>query len=263
MNLRRSIKRCIKKAFRRGGLQISSAPSERFEKCWPMPKAATVSEFEREDEFHALYEEAQEATQMTSSDNPMRRQRHFVLRNVLSNVGSGLGEVAECGCWRGLSSYQIASDLDGWEEPVFHIFDSFAGLSEFRELDGELHSRSEEERAARREEFSCDLDVVKSNLSCFPFIQYYKGWIPDRFREVADRSFAFVHIDVDMYQPTKDSFLFFFPRLVSGGAMVFDDYGFPGFPGARRAVDECLDKIPSHTYFFVPTPCGSAFLIKM
>ena len=43
-----------------------------------------------------------------------------------------------------------------------------------------------------------------------------------------------MHIDVDLYQPTKDSLEYFWARLVSGGRMVCDDYN---WPGAKRAVD--------------------------
>jgi O-methyltransferase len=67
-------------------------------------------------------------------------------------------------------------------------------------------------------------------LSEFPFVHLYKGWIPSRFIEVEDRQFSFVHIDVDLYEPILDS-LNFFPKLVKGGVIVFDDYGITQFPG--------------------------------
>ena len=41
------------------------------------------------------------------------------------------------------------------------------------------------------------------------FIILLKGWIPSRFEEVKDKNFSFVHIDVDLYQPTLDSLNFF------------------------------------------------------
>ena len=50
--------------------------------------------------------------------------------------------------------------------------------------------------------------------------------IPTRFDEVADRSFCFVHVDVDLFEPTRESIAFFYPRMVPGGVMLFDDYGF-------------------------------------
>ena len=40
------------------------------------------------------------------------------------------------------------------------------------------------------------------------------GWIPDRFVEVKNKKFSFINIDVDIYEPTKKSLEFFFPRLI-------------------------------------------------
>ena len=49
----------------------------------------------------------------------------------------------------------------------------------------------------RRRWFACSMDIVKENLSAFDFIEYKKGWIPERFADVADQRFAFVRIDAD------------------------------------------------------------------
>lgn len=35
--------------------------------------------------------------------------------------------------------------------------------------------------------------------SVFNFIRLYHGWIPEKFDEVANRTFSYVHIDVDLY----------------------------------------------------------------
>ena len=58
------------------------------------------------------------------------------------------------------------------------------------------------------------------------------------FAEVENQRFAFVHIDVDLYQPTRDSIEFFYPRLNPGGILLLDDYGFRSCPGATAAADE-------------------------
>ena len=42
------------------------------------------------------------------------------------------------------------------------------------------------------------------------FVKIYKGWIPDRFEEVKDKNFSFVHLDVDLYEPTYESLNYFF-----------------------------------------------------
>ncbi len=75
----------------------------------------------------------------------------------------------------------------------------------------------------------------------------------------SDARFAFVHVDVDLYQPTRDAIDFFYPRLLPGGILLFDDYGFMTCPGARRAVDEHRR---SSSDAFIRLPTGQAFLTR-
>ena len=51
-----------------------------------------------------------------------------------------------------------------------------------------------------------------------------------------------MHINVDLYEPTKDSLDFFYPRLVKNGVIICNDYGSCKFPGAKKAVDEFLEE---------------------
>lgn len=211
-------------------------------------------------DFNSLYDLAQKKTQMTFTDNTLRRQRHYTLTKLLRQISPIInqGNVAECGCWRGLSSYQIATNLKQMHfSQRYYIFDSFEGLSEFDKEDGKQTLTVNEND--RRKEFAYADDLVKNNLKEFDFIDYKKGWIPERFGEVADKKFSFVHIDVDLYQPIKDSLEFFYSRLVPGGIIVLDDYGYLNFPGAKIAVDEFLLETPT---FFLPIPSGSAFIMK-
>jgi len=96
-------------------------------------------------------------------------------------------------------------------------------------------------------------------LAEFPGVSLLAGWIPERFPAVADRRFAFVHIDVDLYEPTRDSLAFFYPRMSAGGIVVCDDYGFTSCPGATRAVDEYLADRPEK---MIALSCGGGFLVK-
>lgn len=216
--------------------------------------------YELDTAFHALYDTAQDKTQMATSDNALRCQRHYTLYHLLHNLRGMPGDFCELGCWRGLSAYQTA-DYMRRHHPGAHfcILDSFEGLSEY----------SEEDKAGRTYDFEamrkalvCPEEIVRNNLGEFNFVSYHKGWIPMQFHEVADRQFCWVHIDVDLYQPIKDSIEFFYPRLSKGGIMVFDDYGSTLFPGAKQAVDEFLAAQAMREVFFLPLPSGQAFLIK-
>lgn len=99
---------------------------------------------------------------------------------------------------------------------------------------------------------------IHRNLEKFKCYTLLTGWIPERFSEVDDQQFCFVHIDVDLYQPTLDSLSFFYAHMNPRGIMLFDDYGFRSCPGARRAIDEFLEDKPENV---VLVPTGQAFVI--
>ena len=68
---------------------------------------------------------------MEGSDNALRRQRHYTLNHLLWNtLRQTQGDICEIGCWRGLSTYQIAQRIrEAGRQSTLHVFDSFEGLS--------------------------------------------------------------------------------------------------------------------------------------
>ena len=102
---------------------------------------------------------------------------------------------------------------------------------------------------------------MRERLALFPFISFYKGWVPERFPEVADRVFSLVHMDVDLYEPTLQAIEFFWPRLSPRGAMLFDDHGLAGFPGTRAAVEEALGR--RDDAIVVPAYTGGSVVLKL
>ena len=101
---------------------------------------------------------------------------------------------------------------------------------------------------------ACDQAVWRAiSARVDDLVVFHEGWIPDRFGDVAETRFCFVHLDVDLFQPTRDSLGFFYPRMVDGGLIVCDDYGFETCPGARRAVDEFFADRPEPIGVHLPT----------
>jgi hypothetical protein len=205
-------------------------------------------------------------------DTTERRLRTFTMSGVLDWLGQAgrlEADVVECGCFRGHTSYVIASVLQARNfGGRFHIFDSFEGLSDVVDKDLQPIANGPGAKELQRlytpsaggRLFGGDLARVQRNLGEFDFIDYYKGWIPERFAEVADKTFSFVHLDVDLYEPTLEGLKFFWPRLVDGGAIVVDDYGLNSWPGCTRATDEFLaDMRPT---LVLNTPAGGLVIIK-
>jgi O-methyltransferase len=203
----------------------------------------------------------------TRADKLGKRIRFLSLAQLVRHVRDLPGDFAECGCAAGYSTYMIARTMEktGRTDELL-VFDSFEGLSERTEEDRRLSPRHvdlyriQADLAAGTAIFHSPLEHTQANLARFPFIRFYKGWIPERFAEVAARTFAFVHIDVDLYEPTRASLEFFWPRLARGGAIQVDDYNITDWPGAKAAVDEFRAR--NKPSFFHEIALGGAFLIK-
>ena len=81
----------------------------------------------------------------------------------------------------------------------------------------------------------------------------------ERFDEVGDRTFCLAHIGVGLYEPTRDSLAFFYPRLERHGMIICDDYGSGAYPGARLALDEFFADRPETP---IELPQTQAFIVK-
>jgi len=178
--------------------------------------------------------------------------RRWMLGQLLRLTAALPGDTAECGVYRGADSYLIClfnASLQGSTRTHF-MFDSFQGLSAPTVFDGTHWKQGD---------LKSPLEVAQQALAQFPDTVFMPGWIPNRFDEIQDRSFAFVQVDVDLYEPTRDSIAFFYPRLVDGGIFLCDDYGFDSCPGATRAVDEFLRDKPEKA---ISLSDGGGFFIK-
>ena len=224
-----------------------------------------VDPFDPEEPFQILYREALEVAHKGQLDNVPKQLRFFILYQMARDAcrANPSLDMVECGCFHGHSTYMIARILqeNGFTGQL-HVFDSFeGGLSRFTAADESEFFQTDEQKAAVTRHFQSNRGQVMELLAPFKFVRLYPGWIPERFREVADRQFGFLSLDVDLYEPTRDSLRYFFPRLVDGGTVFLDDYGhYRTFPGARKAVDEYLEEVP-HRHL-VRLPLGGAIIIK-
>jgi hypothetical protein len=163
--------------------------------------------------------------------------RRWVIYQLMRLTAGVVGDTVECGVYQGAGSYLMAmANRARGDGSLHHAFDSFEGLSTPTERDGNHWQAGA---------LACDLNSVRSNLEEFGNeVRYYQGWIPSRFSEVADRCFRFVYLDLDLYEPTRDSLAFFYPRLRKGSVLACDDYLMGTCPGVKQAVDEFLADKP-------------------
>jgi len=165
-----------------------------------------------------------------------RPERKFLVWSLYRSVAHLAPATAECGVYTGGSSFLICKEGEAKGHLKAHYaFDSFEGLSAPTPNDT---PHTETAYLWNEGDLAVDEDHVRSLLEPCKSVKFFKGWIPDRFDEVSDDQFSFVHVDVDLYEPTLASIEFFFPKLVPGGILLCDDYGSEVCPGARLALDE-------------------------
>ena len=190
---------------------------------------------------------------------PEIKDRKFVLWSFAKATANLSGDTAECGVFDGGSSFLMClarANEPGWSG-LHHLFDSFEGLSEPSATDVPSHEHT---YRWKKHDLAVSEAVVLRNLEEFQFVRSHPGWIPTRFEEVAQRRFSFVHVDVDLYEPTRDSLEFFYERLVPGGVLLCDDYGSSACPGATKAFDEYISSRPERSVIHLPT--GQGFIVK-
>jgi O-methyltransferase len=178
--------------------------------------------------------------------------RLYVLYALARNAAQLHGDFWECGVYKGGTARMFAEylNLHARSDTKLHLFDTFGGMPECdKNLD--LH---------RQGDFSdTNLEEVRRVVGNSDRVEFHAGWIPDTFRDLQKCVIALAHVDVDIYRSVRDCCEFIYPRLRPGGVIVFDDYGFPSCPGARKAVDEFFaEKLETP----IALPTGQAVLMR-
>lgn len=169
-----------------------------------------------------------------------------------NNVG---GQLAELGVYRGEFSKFIARFMP---DRTLYLFDTFEGFDDrdngendseeiFSDPCGVWNFRGTSAETAL-ETIGFHVDTVVR-----------KGYFPETSRGLEDEKFAFVSIDVDLYEPTKAGLDFFWPRLSAGGYIFVHD--FAELKGVRKAVVEFCHST-GVGYMRLPDDCHSAVISK-
>jgi hypothetical protein len=175
------------------------------------------------------------------------------------------GRRIECGVFRGFSALlvcEVARAVRGYDGDGLHLVDSFAGFPAPRDEDFiPLRNRELAVKgpAFRAGDGAAPENHVRAVLGNFPRVTIHHGWIPEVYGALPDGAWSFVHIDVDLYEPTLASLEHFFPRMNTGGVIVCDDYGSALFPGAHLAWDAFCE---ARNLPFVVLETGQAVLLK-
>ena len=138
------------------------------------------------------------------------------------------GDFVECGTFKGDMAWVIVKTLEfgDLDNRTFYLYDSFEGFS--RELSSEEDFPSSPgffeftDRAYKIPEL---YENVVKRFEGIENVKITKGFLPDSLHDNSPEKIAFLHIDLNSAAPEIGVLKLLFDRVVSGGIIVFEDYG--------------------------------------
>ena len=156
------------------------------------------------------------------------------------------GDIVECGVWRGgniILARIMCPDRVCW------LYDTFAGMPPPGPYDAKHKPGRNPYLAsahiAKKKSLVMSLATLDEVIDCFRAeglldfgrMNFVKGKVEDSlFNSQLPERIALLRLDTDWYESTKVELEVLYPRLVSGGYLIIDDYGH--WLGARKAVDD-------------------------
>jgi hypothetical protein len=151
--------------------------------------------------------------------------RLYILRQLAKQQTKKDSNFIEFGTYAGMSIHFVA-DLC---KKRFIGIDSFEGVSEPGKHDTEYFKTLK---------LDIELSIAQKTMKSHKNVELYKGWIPKVFENIDILTYSYAHIDVDLYEPTKQSIEYIWPKIINGGVLICDDYGSYKTIGARKAMIE-------------------------
>lgn len=207
-----------------------------------------LSRWQNNEEFILLYKKFNEIHGLNNPVDTALYARLYILRQLAKQQSKNIGNFVECGTYAGMSIFFVSDLCNG----RFIGIDSFEGISDLGDFDSDYFKTI-------KLEVSMEIaERTVSNLNRDGFkVELYKGWIPSVFKDIDVIPYSYVHIDTDLYEPTKNSIEHFWPLMTKGGVLICDDYGSYKTPGARKAM---IDFFGQDSILELPT--GQAIVYK-
>ena len=175
--------------------------------------------------------------------------RMDILTSLLERTLDFPGDIAECGVFQGHTS--IALGLVVKERCLgkkLYALDSFEGFDEVADKEVAYLADGVENPLLKKGAFaqtSLELIQRKIRMTDLERIVFpVKGNFRDTLPTLPSKRFCFVHLDCDLGEPYRECLLYFYPMMVPGGIICFDEYRFKEWPLATQAIDDFFKDKP-------------------
>lgn len=171
-----------------------------------------------------------------------------------SNAAAKGGYISEMGIYNGGSLEVLARHNPGID---IIAIDSFEGVPKESEYD---YHREGDFNDVNYHAIAGYFKMI------YPTVRIVKGFIPKAFEFFDEHvRFSFTHVDLDMYDSVRHACDFLFPRTISNGMILFDDYKVSSTPGATKAIDEFFSdkecKFKGELFYYDGGPSHKQYLV--
>jgi hypothetical protein len=144
------------------------------------------------------------------------------------------GDFVECGVNTGILSLAVCHYTDfNATGKQFFLFDTYCGIPAAQMTPDERPARVAESAAVYDE---CYARAAR-NFAPFPRARLVRGTVPETLTTVSIERVAYLSIDMNIVYPEVAALEHFWPRLVSGAAVLLDDYGWKNYAAQKAAHD--------------------------
>jgi O-methyltransferase len=162
------------------------------------------------------------------------------------------GALVECGVWRGGSVLAMIRTLQqlGVDDRDVYLFDTFEGMTEPTEHDVRFDGQSASSQLATQDRHEskvwayASLEDVQAGFETVPYpserVHFIKGPVEETVPGELPEQIAILRLDTDWYESTAHELTHMYDRLVPGGVLMLDDYGW--WQGSKLATEEFLDR---------------------
>jgi O-methyltransferase len=166
------------------------------------------------------------------------------------------GDFVECGVNTGILSLAICRYYDfASQARSFYLFDTYNGIPESQMSASERGQRIRENTAFYEECY----ELALKNFSPWPNAKPVRGMVPDTLHTVNIEKVAYLSLDMNIAAPERAALEHFWPKLVRGGVIVLDDYGWAAYAEQKASMDEFA---AAHGIQVCCLPTGQGLIVK-
>lgn len=168
--------------------------------------------------------------------------------------------IVEAGAFRGGTGYFLARVAEGIAPGRVRLWavDTFEGRTE--QDVGSVHDAGHMTPSQSGKAYDASYESVAEYLSVFPTTTVVKGRIQDVAESLPPEPIHLIHLDMNVYKPTRFGLELAQERLAPGGIVVLDDYSNVGCPGVAKAVEDILVRHGARGFTKLALPTGQCWL---